>query len=132
MARPSIFSQETAAELCARLVEGQSLAEICRDPAMPGYRTVFTWLSSNEEFRHDYARAREAQADADADAIGDIARRTLAGEFDPASARVAIDALKWTAGKRKPKSYGDKLELSGDAQNPLHMVTRIELVAPDK
>jgi hypothetical protein len=27
------------------------------------------------------------------------------------AARAAIDALKWTAGKRQPKKYGDKLDL---------------------
>lgn len=105
------FTQSIADEICCQLVEGKSLAEICRGPDMPKYRTVFGWLSDNESFSQDYMRAREAQADADADAIGDIASRVLHGEIEPGAARVAIDALKWTAGKRKPKVYGEKLDI---------------------
>ncbi|MCF1502182.1 hypothetical protein L0F51_00185 [Afifella sp. H1R] len=72
------------------------------------------WLQVNDAFRQQYARARSEQADADADAIGDIAERVLRGEVEPNAGRVAIDALKWSAGKRKPKKYGDKLAIGGD------------------
>ena len=106
------MTQKIADEICARLIEGQSLAEICRDKAMPQYRTVFQWLGNDEAFAHDYARAREAQGDADADKIGDIANQVALGNMDPAAARVAIDAYKWTAGRRKPKVYGDKLDVN--------------------
>jgi hypothetical protein len=106
------FLPDKAAEVCARIAEGKSLAEVCRDPKMPSVRTVMRWLAEREDFRPEYARAREAKADADADAIGDIAARTLTGEYDPASARVAIDALKWAAGKAQPKKYGEKIDLN--------------------
>ena len=109
MSRPTDFTQNTADEICARLVEGTSLAEICRDDAMPQYRTVYGWLTKNEQFSQDYARAREEQADADADAIGDMAAQVRAGLLDPAAARVAIDAYKWSAGKRQSQKYGDKI-----------------------
>ena len=42
--------------------------------------------------------------------------------------RLRVDARKWVAAKLKPRTYGDKLELSGDPENPLRQVTRIELV----
>ena len=109
----SQFTDDVAEEICALLIEGRSLAEICRMDGMPKYRAVFYRLLKDESFANDYTRAREAQADADADSIGDIAQRVLIGDLDPTAARVAIDALKWTAGKRKPKVYGDKLELDG-------------------
>ena len=34
------------------------------------------------------------------------------GLIDPNAARVAIDAYKWSAGKRKPKKYGEKVEIA--------------------
>ena len=37
-----------------------------------------------------------------------------------------IDARKWTAMKLKPKKYGDKLALAGDADNPLKTETTIQ------
>lgn len=118
------FLPDEAAEICFRISEGESLAAVCRDDALPSVRTVMRWLAENEEFRQDYARAREAKADADADNIGDIAARVLSGEYDPQAARVAIDALKWAASKMQPKKYGDKLELSGDDKSPLQIVIR--------
>jgi len=99
--------------ICERIACGESLRAICRDPDMPGVGVVLKWVEKTPDFREQYMRAREASADADADAVGDIAQRTLSGEFEPSAARVAIDALKWSAGKRKPKVYGEKLEIGG-------------------
>jgi len=50
-------------------------------------------------------------ADADADKIADVAKRVEDGLLDPNAARVAIDAYKWSAGKRRPKRYGEKIEV---------------------
>lgn len=118
----SKFDKRAADEICVRIACGESLAQICRDSHMPRYSAIFEWLKQEPGFAENYARAREASADADADAISDIAARTLSGEFDPNAARVAIDALKWTAGRRQPKKYGAKLELAGDAEAPLQVV----------
>lgn len=85
---------------------------------MPDYSTVKRWLVANEAFRASYVSAREDQADADADKIGDIAAQVLMGKYEPQAARVAIDALKWTAGKRQPKKYGDKLAIGGTDDLP--------------
>ena len=124
MGRPSDFTQQTADAICGRLCEGESLRSICRDEEMPHLSTVMRWLAVDESFREQYARAREAQGEADADLVGDIGARVLSGELDPQAARVAMDAAKWSAGKRLPKKYGDKLELSGDAAAPLTVVVR--------
>jgi terminase small subunit-like protein len=56
----------------------------------------------------DWTRAKEESADADFDQIKEIANNP---EIDPARARVMIDALRWTAGKRNPRVYGDKAQL---------------------
>ena len=42
--------------------------------------------------------------------------------------KLQIDTRKWMLSKMLPKIYGDKLELTGDKENPLQTVTRIELV----
>ena len=78
---------------------------------MPSYSTVMKWVRDNPEFSANYQRAREDMADHDADKITDMAERAASGEIDPQAARVAIDAYKWSAGKRRPKRYGDKLEI---------------------
>ena len=35
--------------------------------------------------------------------------------------RQRIDARKWTAAKLRPKKYGDRTLVSGDAENPLQV-----------
>jgi hypothetical protein len=109
MARPSSFNEAIAGEICRRIADGESLRQICAGEDFPDRSTVFRWLAdpANSAFRDQYALARENSADADDDDIRDIAKRVEEGKLDPQAARVAIDAKKWSAGKRKPKVYGD-------------------------
>ena len=115
---------ELSQEICSRIAEGKSLVAICRDPDMPSYREFMRWIAEDETIRQNYASAREASADANAESITDISERVLNGQVDPQAARVAIDALKWSAGRKQPKKYGDKLELSGDKDRPLNITVR--------
>lgn len=111
------FDQAIADKICARLsTEPISLLKILRDDeSMPSHETVYRWLKENAAFRDEYARARSDQADADDEAISDVRERMLAGELTPEQARVAIDSLKWQAGKRKPKVYGDRIDVTGES-----------------
>ncbi len=113
--RPSTYTSTIAAEICRRIAEGEPLVKICRDPAMPAYRTVLGWRVTNDEFAQLYARAREDAADTLADRICELAERVEKGELDAHAGRTAIDALKWVAAKLKPKVYGERshLEVSG-------------------
>lgn len=112
---PEIFDR-----ICERLAEGESLRSICRDDGMPGMSTIFRFLrdEANETARQQYAQAREDQADVDADKISEQADLVAAGKADPQAARVAIDAWKWAAGKRKPKVYGDRVAIGGAEDMP--------------
>ena len=119
MARPTSFNAALADDICNKIADGQSLRTICKDEDYPDRSTVFRWLAdpANAQFRDQYARAREASADADADDIGHYAREAAEGRIEPAAARAAIDGLKWSAGKRKPKVYGDKVALVGGCKD---------------
>ena len=110
MAGVTTFTPAIGDKLCDRIASGESLKSILREKGMPHEATVYRWLRDHEAFREQYARAREDQAESDADAVGDIGQRALTGEIDPQAARVAIDALKWSAGKRNPKKYGDRIQ----------------------
>jgi len=113
MARPSLYSPELGASICARLIERDqsgkmlSLRAVCSADDMPCESTVFLWLSKHAEFSEMYARAREERSHMAADDIIEIADV----EDDPNKARVRIDARKWYAGKLNAKHYGDKLNL---------------------
>ncbi|HET6608852.1 MAG TPA: terminase small subunit, partial [Rhodopila sp.] len=73
MGRPSSFTQEVADAICVRLMDGESLREICAEEEMPDRVTVYRWLQSSEAFRNQYAHARDVQADTYADETKAIA-----------------------------------------------------------
>ena len=123
------FTEEIADAILHGIAEGNSLVSILKeDDKLPSYTTVMKWLRKFPEFAANYARAREDQADHDADKIGDIAEQVVKGQVDPQAARVAIDAYKWAAGKRKPKVYGEKLAIGGDADAaPIRTTTQLDV-----
>lgn len=94
---------------------------------MPHERTVYRWLAAHPDFSQQYARAREESGHVAADGVSEVADDVRKGVLAPDAGRVVIDALKWAAGKRKPKVYGDKLELSGDKENPVSMKVDVTL-----
>ena len=109
MGRPTDYTLEKAALLCSRIADGNSLRSVCEMDDMPTTQTHYTWMSKHPEYLEQYARAKTDSADSDADRVENIAEKTLRGEYDPQSARVAIDAYKWTAGKKRPKKYGERV-----------------------
>lgn len=132
--RPSDYTPELAAGICLKLAEGLSLREVCRAEDMPDKSTVMRWLAAHDEFRDQYATAREAQADHWADEILEIADdatndwikrhqdgkdvETLNAEHVNRS-RLRVDSRKWLLSKLMPKKYGDRITHAGDADNPV-------------
>ncbi len=143
LGRPSDYTAEIALTICARLADGESLRSICRDDDMPDKATVFRWLllPEREDFRDQYARAREMQADSHVDDMTDIAddgtndwmeRKNadgstgdivLNGEHIQRS-RLRVDTRKWIAERMKPKKYGSKLALTDPDGGPLQVTVR--------
>lgn len=112
--RPSDYTAEIADEICTRLANGESLRAICnseRDDFMPHIGTVLRWVSQNNEFREQYAKAREIQAETHADDIVSIADGPTEADDSVKTARdrLRVDARKWVASKLLPKKYGDKV-----------------------
>lgn len=79
---------------------------------------MYVWLQKNSDFAEKYARAREIQADRGVDEMLVIADT----DPDAARARNRIDVRKWRASKLAAKRYGDKIQVGGDAENPLSVL----------
>jgi|TARA_R110000744_G_scaffold345155_1_gene450594 hypothetical protein len=112
--RPTGYTEDIADKICSLIAMGLSLNFICGADAdekneFPHRATVYRWFSKHPEFCDNYARAKDDSADADADKVAAVCEDVLQGKVDPQSARVAIDALKWMAGKKRPKKYGDRI-----------------------
>lgn len=137
--RPSKYSLQLALEICARIADGESVLQICKDPAMPSQSTFYSWLlAANDEFPEKYALAQECRAHKLFDEILSIAddpthdwvERTskdgeesfIVGNQDHINrSRLRVDTRKWMAGKLAAKKYGDKItqEHTGEAGGPI-------------
>lgn len=95
----------------------------------PAWRTVYDWMYRDEVLSASIARAREVGQDAMAERayveMYQEPERILSeggGKIDPgyvqlvkARAEITLKLLaKWN-----PKRYGDRVQLAGDAENPL-------------
>ena len=124
--RPSKYTEELTTVLCERLASGQSLREICRDPAMPCDLTVRRWLLDGKHpaFCAHYAQARELQADQIFEELCEIAddgrndwmERNVRGKVELVCdhenvnrSRLRVDARKWILARMSPKRYGELL-----------------------
>ena len=129
--RPTIYSEEVAAEICARIASGESVRSIGRDPKMPSFQTIMLWLidGKHNAFLDQYAVARKIQAEALADEIFDIADDgsndwmerngkedapgySANGEHIQRS-RLRVDTRKWYLSKVLPR-FADKQETTTD------------------
>lgn len=122
--RPTKYNQDIADAICERIIEGESLRQICKAENMPNCSTVFRWMVSNDEFCKQYEKAKVEQAEMLADEIISIADEeqtvvkthdggTTEVTFDSVAVarnRLRVDARKWVASKLKPKKYGDKID----------------------
>ena len=105
--------------------------------------TFMLWVSQDRELSEQYAKARESMLDKIADETMEIANERPesvvhangGGGIDSAFVawqRLRIDTRKWHLSKLAPKKYGDKLEVSGDAANPLSIkIEKIQRVIVD-
>lgn len=123
--RPSAYTKKLAETICSRLIEGESLRQICSDDAMPHRTTVMRWQGDNPDFATKCARARESQSDLMDDLILDTAKACVP---ETAQAdKVKISAFQWRAAKLAPKKYGDRLALTGADGGAVKLETVHEL-----
>jgi hypothetical protein len=140
--RPSTYDPIKAESICEQLSEGIPLREICRQPGMPAWRTVYDWMYQDEDLTAAIAHARDLGCDQIAeeclsiadDASNDWMLRTgkdgeeswqLNGEHVQRS-KLRIETRLKLLAKFNPKKYGDALKLSGDKDNPLRLETELK------
>lgn len=103
--------------LVTGISEGIPLQQLCREPGMPAWRTVYDWMEQDEAFAARIARARDVGADAIAaqtlDIVDEAPERGPDGKIDPGWVQHqklrAEHRLKLLA-KWSPKRYGDRIE----------------------
>ncbi len=135
--RPPSCTQAVRDRICAHIIAGMPMRQICALPGVPSMPTVFRTLASDRSFQEQYARAKAAQMDLMAEEIIEIAddarndwieRENRSGgtyvalnEEAIARSRVRIEARKWLMSKFACRKYGDRVaaEVSGPNAGPI-------------
>lgn len=133
LSRPIEEREIIARQVFNEMRQGLSAYKACVKVGLP-QSTLSRWLDEDRSLAEDYARAREELHEfiaAEILAIADApVPSTDKGGVDPGAIqkqRLQVDARKWLLSKLAPKKWGDKIEVSGDADNPLK-IERIERV----
>ena len=111
-AKVDVNDPDIVAEVCARLMCGETTRAITRHYGSRFERDFWKRMVSDKEFAATIARAREAGQDtltAETINIADDAT-----EENVQSARLRIWARQWYASRLSPKKYGDKVAIGGD------------------
>ena len=132
MPRASSYTPEIGFAICEELAQGdKSLRQICRELKI-SHSSVLFWAQENKEFADQYTRAREIGDDLSFENLEDKAAEVPptdeSGRVDNGWVqwkRLQIDTMKWSLAKRRPKKYGDKLQVEGDLK-----VTRLVVTEP--
>jgi hypothetical protein len=129
--RPSLFTAALGDEICERIAMGEAVRQVCLLPEMPDETTFYRWILKDEAFRAQYRKAKEAQMDRMEESLIEIAddsrndwverenergeKKTVLNDEVVQRAKVRIATRQWLMSKLKPKKYGEKVELSGEA-----------------
>lgn len=111
MARPTIYTDELAEDICKHIAGGRSLREYCREETAPSTSTVCRWIVGKPEFWEQYREAREAAGFAHADKMIHLAELIETGGIEHQAAKVMMDAYKWAAERMASKHHAPKQEI---------------------
>ena len=105
------YSEELDAKVCEMIAMGKTVRQIANTPGMPKICTLYSWLEKHPDFKRRYAHARELSGQASECNVVEIVEKVEVGDLDSNAARVMLDAEKWLAAKRAPRTHGDKQTL---------------------
>ena len=130
MPRPQSLDDALKAEICERIVDGETVKQIAASDHMPSVRTIYQTLERDEAFAKAYAAARERQLERWEDQLIEIAddgtndwmerRRDDGSKVELVNhehiqrSKLRVDTRKWLMSKRLPRKYGDRLTHDGD------------------
>lgn len=115
--RPTGYNDKIADEICDAIASSEKgLAHLCEaNPHWPARQHIFVWLRKYPAFYDKYTRAKESQVEVCVDYMQELMNEphkfvdeeTGFTRLDVPMLRTKMDAIKWQAGKLKPKKYGE-------------------------
>lgn len=136
----SKYTEELADQICDLVSNGVNLRKVCRMEGMPSWRTVYDWVVARPDFAARLARAREMGYDALAEEALEISNTPVMGQKQVMGDKSTYTTVEDMLGHRKlqietrlkllacwdPKKYGNKVQLGGDADNPVKIEAEVQ------
>ena len=136
----SKYTEEIADQICDLVSNGVNLRSVCRMDGMPSWRTVYNWVVEKPDFASRLARARELGYDALAEEALEISNTPVMGQKQVMGDKSTYTTVEDMLGHRKlqietrlkllacwdPKKYGNKVQLGGDADNPVKIEAEVQ------
>lgn len=117
MARPSKYNFELCKEVCDQVAKGKNIRHILDSKdEYPTFQTWCNWKREHNELFDLYTKSIHDKSESVDAKIDEIWEGCRLGQYDPATARVLIDTLKWKAAKYYPKMFGDKIDHTTDGK----------------
>lgn len=139
---PTKYTPEIVEAILSRMMKGETLLSIGRDPELPDPRTIHKWVLSNPEFAKLYHEARRIQSHVWADQIKEISENpmlgtktivTTGGKDGPSTreetydaverARLNVDTAKWILARMNRADYGDRV----DSVQEVNVTKRVQI-----
>ena len=106
-------------EIVDKVSAGKSVSTVLRDDNMPNWTRFQAMLEQDERLRQAYEKAVQDRADRLADEILQLSDEVMPDGLEGAMAsawvqqkRMQVDARKWIASKLKPRTYGDRIDMT--------------------
>lgn len=105
--------------------QGNTLSEAC-DQSNISVATFRHWTNKDEQLQAMYDEAEQRSYDAMADALIKIDNHKIHGQSDPKMAKVISDNIKWVLGKRRPKEYGERVQIDTTISVDIAITTALD------
>jgi len=106
-------------QIVDKVSSGKSVSTVLRDQGMPTWTSFQSMLASDDQLRAAYDKAVQDRADRLADEILQLSDEVMPEGLEGAMAsawvqqkRMQVDARKWIASKLKPRTYGDRIDMT--------------------
>lgn len=123
------YAQELADEICDVISSTpKSLKQLCEEnPHWPERTVIYKWILRYPDFGNNYMRAKAVQCnwlaedaliiskDGSKDTYIDEKGKEKCDHEWVQRSRLIVDTIKWYTAKLAPRLYGDKLQLTSDA-----------------
>lgn len=108
--KPLSLTNEQKDLIISSLIKSEPLAGICEDMGFTPF-LLFKYLKTDPQFETEIKAAREEAIEHKVDALENITKNCKS-LIDTTAARIQSENIKWIASKRKPKDYGDNINVN--------------------